>query len=309
MNDAQSAAHLWERHQHWSTVATRLKAQVSFWRNAALSLSVAGATLQTLSASLERSSVSRAAAVAGALALAAIPFIARSFLGPERVRRWLRARSVSEGLKSEIYKFCARAEPYDGADRTAKLHDSGKALEIWVDSLAIELATVEVDPKPAPPALDPDAYVTQRVTEQIEHYYRPQARKNATGSARLRLLGLIVAGAAAALGAVMTALQLAPDASGKEGLGAWVAVLTTIGGALAAHAAANRYDQQARMYFATARQLEDLRNAWLTRGKPTDPLQWSAFVRACEEAISAENRGWMAKLDPEEQPSSHKPTG
>jgi hypothetical protein len=32
-----------------------------------------------------------------------------------------------------------------------------------------------------------------------------------------------------------------------------------------------------------------------------DADRWSEFVTACEEAISAENRGWMAKLDPDEQ--------
>ena len=58
------------------------------------------------------------------------------------------------------------------------------------------------------------------------------------------------------------------------------------------------------MYYATARQLEDLETGWRTSGSPADPDRWSQFVRDVEEAISATNRAWMAKLDPQEEPSS-----
>jgi hypothetical protein len=74
-------------------------------------------------------------------------------------------------------------------------------------------------------------------------------------------------------------------------------VLTTIGGSIATHAAAGRYDFQAATYYATARQLLDLAIGWEAGGKAAPSKEWSEFVRGCEEAISAENRGWMAKLD------------
>jgi hypothetical protein len=74
-------------------------------------------------------------------------------------------------------------------------------------------------------------------------------------------------------------------------------VLTTTAGAVAAHAAASRYDLQATTFFATARQLEDLAHEWKASARDAPSKEWSDFVRACEEAISAENRAWMAKLD------------
>jgi hypothetical protein len=71
-----------------------------------------------------------------------------------------------------------------------------------------------------------------------------------------------------------------------------VAVVTTIGGTIAAYAAGSRYEFQATTFHATARQLKDLLGDWAVGARP-----WSDFVRGCEDAISAENRGWMAKLD------------
>jgi hypothetical protein len=237
--------------------------------------------------------------VIGAVALVLVPFIAKFFLTTEQVRQWLRARAGSEGLKSLIYRFQARAAPFANADRAAVLLDAAKHSDDWLDKLAEELAGEANDREPAPGVLEPEAYVRVRVEDQVE-YYRKHARANAARARRFRRLELIAAAAAAILGAGATALKLAPKAE-LGGLGAWVAVITTIGGAVAAHAAASRYDQQARVFFATARRLEDLRNDWRARGQPQDGARWSEFVTACEDAISSENRGWMAKLDPEEQ--------
>jgi hypothetical protein len=289
---------LWGRHRQWSLLADQLKRRITFFRTVTLVLSASGALLQTLSASLSLSTASKVVGAVGAAALVVVPFIARSFLVPDQVRSWLRARSVSEGLKSLIYRFRARAAPYDGAGRVEKLDEDGKKIEIWAEALAVELASVQPDAKPAPGPLDGPSYVQQRITQQIDHYYRPNARKNARLAALFRRLELASAGLAALLGSLATALQLG---NAKAGVGAWVGVLTTIGGALAAHAAASRYEQQARTFYATARQLEDLRTDWGKHQKSADAARWSELVTACEEAISAENRGWMAKLDPEEK--------
>ncbi len=66
--------------------------------------------------------------------------------------------------------------------------------------------------------------------------------------------------------------------------------------------AASRYDFLVMSYHATARRLEDLVNDWRSDGAPTDPAAWSAFVRACEDAISVENESWLAKWA-EQQPA------
>jgi hypothetical protein len=299
-NEQDVVATYWQRHEQWSTLANRLKARIGFWRTTSLVLGAAGALLQTAAVALGSGIAGMSVSVVGAVALLFVPFIARYFLTPEQVRQWLRARSMSEGLKSLVFRFRARAAPFAEDDRVIKLEDAGKRAESWVEALAGELAGVEDRAGTPPPVLDPDAYIERRVQDQIDVYYRPSARNNASRARAFRRAELVMAALAAALGGVTAALKI-PAAGVSTGLGPWVAVLTTIGGAIAAHAAASRYDQQARVYFATARQLKDLVNEWTAHGKPQDPASWSSFVTACEQAISAENRGWMAKLDPEEQ--------
>jgi hypothetical protein len=302
-NEQDVVATYWRRHDQWATLANRLKARIATWRTTSLVLGATGALLQTAAVALGSGIAGTSLSVVGAVALLFVPFIARYFLTPEQVRQWLRARSMSEGLKSLVFRFRAGAAPFAEADRVIRLEDAGKRAESWVEELAGELAGIEDRAGAPPPALAPDAYIERRVRSQIELYYRPGARRTASRARAFRWAELAMAALAAALGGVAAGLRMSPVSDPVSGVGAWVAVLTTIGGAIAAHAAASRYDQQARVYFATARQLEDLVNEWTAHGRPQDPASWSSFVTACEEAISGENRGWMAKLDPEEQRS------
>jgi hypothetical protein len=299
--DDEVVGRFWERQRRWSILADQLKNGIVRWRSLVLGLSVAGALLQTLAASLPGTTIGKIVAVAGFVSLGMVPFVAIKFLQPEQVRRWLRARSVSEGLKSEIYRFRARAAPYAGADRSSQLDQKGEELQVWFSEMASELAGVTVDTKQPPGPLDAATYIAARVTNQIEKYYQPEARRNNKRAKLFRWLEVGISGLAAILGGVAAGLHLTADPNSRVGIGAWVAVLTTIGGSVVAHAAASRYQLQARTFFATKQQLEDLRGKWLRAGSPAPGEEWSQFVSACEECISAENRGWMAKLDPEEK--------
>jgi hypothetical protein len=289
----------WARHRQWSILADRLKFRITSARKATLALSSTGAVLQTFAAFVPSWWVSKGSAICGTVALVAVPFLTGNLLGAEQVRRWLRARSVSEGLKSEIFCYVAGGKPFDGADRGEKFEAACRDAESWVEELSVELAAIAPDSEAVPSLGSPQDYVASRVSAQIANYYRPKAQRNARLASRFRLFELVVAGVAAVVGAVAGALQL--SAAGSKGVGMWVAVLTTIGAAVAAHAAASRFDLQARTFFATARELEDVLGKWERDGKPTDPARWSALVAHCENVISAENRGWMAKLDPQEK--------
>jgi hypothetical protein len=88
---------------------------------------------------------------------------------------------------------------------------------------------------------------------------------------------------------------------------AWVAVITTMIATLTAYIAAERYQYLIVSYQATARQLDMLKTAWLAQGQPeADVAKRHAFLRDCEEAISIENQGWMARWS-EETPSLIQP--
>jgi conflict system pore-forming effector with SLATT domain/uncharacterized protein DUF4231 len=230
------------------------------------------------------------AASAGAVALALIPLLSRRFLSLRDTRDWQRARSVSEGIKSEVYKFRACAAPYDVPKPLTVLQRKVREIQDAVKDMRGERMIAGAPTKPAPPQLDSEAYLTSRVEMQITRYYRPKARENAVLAQRFQTMGMVVVVLAAAL-STLAAVQSAPS------IGPWVAVLMTVAVGLSAYAAANRYDFQSTTFAATARQLEDLADSWRGSDQSAPSKDWSELVRNCEETISAENRGWMAKLD------------
>jgi hypothetical protein len=287
----------WNEHMLWSRTADRLKTQRARARNAVLFLTSFGAAGQTLVATATfLGSWKLAAGIVSAGALALTPLITRYFLTAEATQNWLRARSVSEGIKSELFSFWANAGAYACENQQERLNAlTGRVQKIreWGKNLKFEVARTPRSNELTPAIDSAYKYVELRVREQIENYYRPKAKINADLAARYRLFEIIFSIAAALLGAAATVL----DNSSASGLGSWVAVLTTIAGGVAAHAAAGRFDFQASTFLATATELNDLVHAWQAAGRPEKGEEWSEFVRNCEAVISAENRGWMAKLD------------
>jgi hypothetical protein len=285
MSDAVVQSH-WDEHVAWSRAATRLKNRRSRARLAALLLTIFGAILQTVSATVPV--VQLAAGIAGTVALTLVPFIGLHFLKPEETKKWLRARSISEGIKSEIYTYRAAAAPYDGAGAIQLLSDKVREIRDFGEDIILVRGRVEEGAEAAPGPLDANDYLKKRAKDQIQGYYEHKGDENVAMANLFRTVEIALAGAAAVLSGVAT------YAGGT--LGPWVAVITTVGGSVAAYAAASRYEFQATTFFATARQLKDLVEDWELKRK-----SWSEFVRGCEEAISAENRGWMAKLDDKAQ--------
>jgi hypothetical protein len=308
MSDDGIFATVCRQQRQWSQVADGLKVRITRARVLVLSCSAVGAALQTLSAMYaEAPDVKQGLAVLGTIALGLVPILSAAGLRPRNVRLWLRSRSVSEGLKSELFRFRAGVAPYVGTEleRTATLQAKGREIQRWLPELsADEIANVDVQREPVPsgPFTSAD-YLKERVENQIAGYYARTARENARRMRIFRGLELAFAIAAFVLGTIASATPASTSL-----LGSWVAVLTTVGGSLMAHAASSKYDHQARSYYATKQQLQDLLAGWNERrAEPFSQDAWATFVLACEECISAENRGWMAKLDPEEQSGGSKP--
>jgi hypothetical protein len=294
---------LWNRRLRWSKLASQVKRSLDASRIAALALSVTGALLETAAGTLLRnSSVWRPwCAGTGAVSLAIATFITTRFLTSERIRRWTRARSVSEAIKHQVYAFRAGTAPFSGGDALLVLQTAIQAIEANVLDLERYLAGTEISESPPPPPLGPDEYVKQRIFQQINNYYRPKARQFSKRLQQLRGIEIILGLTATVLASIATFLSTAAPLPAtvsvdyKSDFSSWVAVLTTTAGALAAHIAANRYEFIVMSYFATARRLEDLVNDWKARGSPAGSEPWTHFVDACENAISVENESWMAK--------------
>jgi len=294
----------WRQQQIWSCTADTLKAGITRWRAAALVCGVVGAGLQTLAVqgvSLN-ADLTKAAGYAGAVALALVPAITAARLAGGQLREWIRARSVSEGLKSEVYLFLTRTDPYGGADAVQQLLDRTHGIEQKARDLARHAVVVEPAGTPLPPVSDAKSYVEHRVNDQIEKYYRRKAR---TLSRRVSL----ARGVEFALGLLATVLASISAVNAQAPVGSWVAVVTTATAALTAHVAASRYEYLIVEFTSTAQRLEYLRNRWRAAAAGGLPYPDGDFIRDCEAAISVENQGWMAEWSRPDSPQGEPEQG
>lgn len=281
---------LWSQHASWAEAASRLRARRRRWRTVVWVLTIGGAALQTLAVALESTGVSRGVGAIGVVLLLAVAVLSGRFLTPSDTRRWLRSRSVSEGIKSEIYAYRAGAAPYVGDCALEKLRTKVGSIVDWAKDLALEIE-IGLVVQPLPPTLSAALYLEHRVGGQIARHYQ-RAKKNGRRAQVFHWIQILLVIFTATLGAFAT--LFAPQAAS---LGSWTAVLTTIVGGLAAYAAGSHYELQATMALATVRELQDLVDEWRASGKQAPSPEWSKFVRTCEEVISTESRCWMAKID------------
>lgn len=302
---------LWRDQEAWSRAANRLKARITRYRLVTLTLSIVGAILETLAATQwTQASEGRAlTAFGGAVCLAFAAYCSRNILTVDALRAWTRARSVSEGLKAEIYTFRARAKPYHDKQALTNLIKASNAIQEPAQDL-LEHVHEKLNETIEPLFLDKEEYIKARPQEQIDQYYIP---KKLYYSGKLNLwrraeflLGLI----SVALGVAASAANAKLFASFEfmHSAGAWVAVCTTLSAAVGAHAAANRYDFLVMSYGGTARRLEHLIHRWRASQSADAPEDWSNFVRACEDAISVENESWLAKWMTNETPNATGPS-
>lgn len=283
---------VWRQQRAWSRSADTCRRRIDRARTAGLVLSACGAVAAVLAATLAAGSAAqRGLAVAAAVLVGLVPLVRRA-ADQAAVRAWTRARSVAEGIKAEVYAALAGGSAYLGdAPVRTLVERCGRILADADDLVAITVDAVAQD-RPLPPVHDVDSYLVHRVDAQIEGYYRPRAAAYHRRLTWLRRAEL----ALGALGLVLGALVAT---GGVEAAGPWVAVVTTVAVAIAAHAGAARYDHQVVEFQRTAAELDHLRATWKVRGRgPAD------LIDACEAVISVENQGWMARWhdDPEAEP-------
>jgi hypothetical protein len=213
-------------------------------------------------------------------------------VGTDQIRAWTRARSVSEGLKTEVYSYLGGGTAYtDAAKRDQVLATRSRGMVKNVDDLQRHTLGIEPDSKPVPAVTNLHTYLVTRVEDEINNYYRPKARAYEQRVRRLRRLG-------DALGALTVILAAVAASFNVPALAAWVPVATTAGTSLVAYIAAARYDHLIIEFLRTAQRLEDLRDA-----RADSPTTGAELVDACEAAISIENEGWMARWTTEDTPN------
>jgi hypothetical protein len=276
--------HAWRLQRVWSQVAVRLKARIHRARNLGLVLGVFGAVLGVLAVQVGGGAdAGRGLAVGAGVAVGLVPLVRRG-ASQEAVRAWTRARSVSEGLKSEVYAYLAGGSAYLDGEGDRRLNVRTRDIVASMDDLAGATAGVQPDGRPLPAVDDIDSYLVERVEGQVEGYYRPKAALYARRLGWLRRIEVT-------LGAASVVLAVLAGTGGVVAAGAWVAVVSTVAATVAAHAGAARYDHQIVEFERTAARLAQLRMSWQVEGRLPAEL-----IDACEEVISIENQAWMARL-------------
>jgi hypothetical protein len=128
----------WDEHVAWSKVASGLKSSRTWWRRVVLSLTILGAALETIAATTQSSQ----AGIAGTIALALVPFFTANLLTPASAKKWLRSRSISEGIKSEVYAYSANGELYSTGDGLETLRKKVTEIRKFGDDMTVERAAV-----------------------------------------------------------------------------------------------------------------------------------------------------------------------
>lgn len=276
----------WRRQSIWSQTADKLKAGPHWSWRFRLCLTVAAAVLALAGSQVKTISLAASItlAVAAALALAAVGLL-RGRQNVEQMRRWTRARSVSEAIKTEVFLFLTQSGPYYGPDRERLLEAEVQRLEHQADDLQRYTDGIQAKDRPLPAVHDVASYLDVRVRRsQLEGYYEPKAHLLRQRLRTLKAVEVTLALAAAGLAAVAA---ISPT------VGAWAAVVTTAAGAVAAYVASERYEFLWIEYSRTASELRRL----LDRHTAADgrPISGSELISECEQVISVQNQAWMAK--------------
>lgn len=167
-NSEQIVMSSWQDQAIWSETANRLKSQLTKWRKVAAIAGVLGAFLETLVATVNGLDgnlwvIRTILAIFGAVILAIVPFLLKTKISSEKVNEWVRARSVSEGLKETIYRYLVRAPPFGPSSTPADLIKRCQSLKDKVEDLSDEAACVSPPKKERPSSLTINEYIEKRV--------------------------------------------------------------------------------------------------------------------------------------------------
>jgi hypothetical protein len=274
---------LWREQSLWSRTSNRMKQRIDRARLAALLLVVAVAVCGTAAGALADALPVPARWLAGlaALGAAALPALRPAWSGA-RLRDWTRARSVSEALKTAVHLWLAQAGPYAADPSGAELRKRTDRLRADAADLLHHRRGIEAQERSLPAVHDGSSYFDVRVRGQIDGYYLPKAEQRRASLRRFRIIEIGIGAAGAVLGGAAAVVGAS--------FASWIAVLATVGTALATHVAAGRYEFQLIEFSRTAERLRQLDAAARAGGDRR------ALAEKAEEVISVENQGWMAKL-------------
>lgn len=273
----------WKKQRQWSETANKLRSNYEKSRLIMLTLTVVAAITGALSEEFATRILSAVAAISAALS----PIIASKMLGSSNLQAWLRARSASEAIKAEIFKYLTSTD----TQRLEKLSAAQREILETVKDIPVLVMRDDIPKRAILQDLQPKEYLEGRVTQQISGYYLPKSRQHASTAKKYKTAHLILMFFGSALAASNAIFD-------EYHFGAWIAVISTVAASILAHLGSGRQEYLAVSYHATADRLQTLKDSWLDRYTEKSPSQEdiTKLVENCEEAISVENQEWHTKL-------------
>ncbi|MEM8714708.1 MAG: DUF4231 domain-containing protein, partial [Cyanobacteria bacterium P01_G01_bin.4] len=247
-----------------------------------------GAVLGVLSSQLDTlEKLSKIFAITSAILLGVAAFLSSHVLDSQYEKQWVVARSQAEALKSQAYIYLVESPPYNGSDRDEKL--SSKMQEILGEFFVEPVSLTEKEKTEKLPDnwLSMDDYLEWRVNDQVRKYYEPKAIEYQQKLKLLKSLSFGLGLSGAVLGGI--------SAADIDWSAAWVAVIGTISGAIAAFTFAGRYRYLMTSYTLTARRLKWIHNAWQRLSDSEKSQKLGTFVHNFENVLSIENNSWVAE--------------
>jgi hypothetical protein len=277
----------WNSYRGWAKLARDLQGRTRQWNLTALLCVIAAAVFGAI-ASAAPNTASAWIAGAATVASAVGAFLGRQIVGSGDESGWIQARAVAEGIKSECYRYAARAGAYALADA-----DAAKALSARTADLvkaATDKALVRGDnPVPEgsgdkrepPTPMTKDWYATGRVQDQIT-YYRDARKRNQYGADQLWWVAF-AAGLAAVLAGALGIWQ--------QDIAPWIGAATTVAASIAAYGLIDRRKYLIASFAGMQSRLEEI----LGLDKEA-PMSLADFVTMTEDLLEGEHKAWLPQM-------------
>jgi hypothetical protein len=289
----------WNAYRGWAKLARELQSQTQRWNLLALLCVIAAAVfgaIASVAPSKESAWVAGAATVASAIGA----FLGRQFVSTGDEAGWIQARAVAEGVKSECYRYAARAGSYALPDPDAAKALAARSVEII--KAATDKGLVRGDnpvpegsgDKREPPVpMTKGWYLTDpagRIQDQIT-FYRDARKRNQDAADRLWWVAFAAGLAAVVAGAVgVWQQEIAP----------WIGAATTIAASIAAYGLIDRRKYLISSFAGMQARLEEI----LGLDKEA-PMSLPDLVAMTEDLLESEHKAWLPQmLGMQHQPSA-----
>jgi hypothetical protein len=286
---------VWNAYRGWAKLARGLQSRTQQWNLTAL-LCVIAAAIFGAGASVAPNAASAWIAGAATVASAVGAFLGRQIVGSGDESGWIQARAVAEGIKSECYRYAARAGAY-APDPAAQKADADAAAAKALAARTAELAKGATDkglvrgdsPVPEggsdkrepPTPMTKEWYATGRIQDQID-YYRGAVARNRKAADQLWWVAFAAGLAAVVAGALgVWQQQIAP----------WIGAATTVAASIAAYGLIDRRKYLIASFAAMQSRLEEI----LGLDKEA-PMSLADFVMTTEELLDGEHKAWLPQM-------------